>query len=84
MEQIRTWIRAGVSLLGGLANAVLGTILLAPLLYGVYLQVDWIPHIAGLSKSGPIYGKSGGPAWSWRTLPVQPEDASTLLRFGRS
>ena len=40
MDQIRTWIRAGVSLLGGLANAVLGTILLAPLLYGVYLQLD--------------------------------------------
>ena len=51
MEQIRTWIRAGVTILTGLANAVLGTILLAPLLYGAYLQVDWIPHIVGLSKS---------------------------------
>ena len=35
MEQIRTWVRAGVTILSGLANAVLGTILLAPLLYGV-------------------------------------------------
>ena len=51
MEQIRTWVRAGVTILTGLANAVLGTILLAPLLYGVYLQVDWIPQIAGLSKA---------------------------------
>lgn len=51
MEQIRTWIRAGVSILTGLANAVLGTILLAPLLYRIYLQVDWIPRNAGLSKA---------------------------------
>ena len=39
MEQVRTWVRAGVSLLGGLANAVLGTVILAPLLYGAYLQL---------------------------------------------
>ena len=51
MEQIRTWIRAGVSLLGGLANAVLGTIILAPLLYGAYLHLGWVPRIAGLSKA---------------------------------
>ena len=51
MENLRTWIRAGVSILTGLANAVLGTVILAPLLYGVYLQVDWIPRIAGLSKA---------------------------------
>lgn len=51
MEQVRTWVRAGVSLLGGLANAVLGTVILAPLLYGAYLQLGWIPRIAGLSKA---------------------------------
>ena len=51
MENLRTWIRAGVTILTGLANAVLGTILLAPLLYGIYLQVDWIPRIAGLTKA---------------------------------
>ena len=60
MEQIRTWVRAGVSILSGLANAVLGTILLAPLLYGVYLQVDWIPHIAGSLELAYFASSAGG------------------------